>query len=254
MKKFLFVFVALLLVADVYGWGQTGHRTVGKIAELHLNKKALKEVKRLLGNESLAMVSTYMDEIRSDSTYDYTHDWHWVTIPYGTTYAESQKNPDGDIIEAIGRMKDILKSDTAADVQKVEALKFIVHLMGDLHQPLHVGNGTDKGGNDVKLKYFWEKSNLHRVWDSGIIDSKKLSYTELVESINHATKDAISRWQSGTVVSWAEDAQSFHGQVYEFRDVGLLSYEYNYRNWALVQQQLLKGGVRLAGVLNEVFG
>jgi hypothetical protein len=235
------------------GWGQTGHRTIGEVASTHLSRKAEKQVKKLLGAESLAIASTWMDEVRSDSTFDYAKDWHWVTIPEGTTYAQTEKNPNGDLIEAIGRMKTILSSDTASRESKVVALKFLVHLVGDLHQPLHVGNGTDKGGNDVKVKYFWESSNLHRVWDSGIIDGKGLSYTELAKAINHTEKDQVKAWQSGTVVEWAQEAQKLHKQVYDFRDVGMLSYEYDYRNWDTVQNQLLKGGVRLAGILNEVF-
>lgn len=253
MKKLHWSVVLCFVVQMCFGWGQTGHRTVGEVAEAHLSKKAAKQVKKLLGDQSLAMASTWMDEIRSDSTYDYAKDWHWVSIPYGTTYAETEKNPNGDLIEAIGRMKTTLQSDTASRENKIRALKFLVHLVGDLHQPLHVGNGTDKGGNAVKVKYFWENSNLHRVWDSGIIDGKQLSYTELAAAINHTTKDQVKLWQAGAVTDWAVDAQSLHKQVYDFRDVGMLSYEYDYRNWEAVQQQLLKGGVRLAGILNEVF-
>ncbi len=254
MKKAILVLGMCVWAHATYAWGQTGHRVIGEIAECHMSRKAKKQVQKLLGKERLSMVSTWMDEVRSDDAYDHTHDWHWVTIPYGKRYAETEKNPDGDLIEAIGRMKKILGSDTASGEKKTEALKFLVHLVGDLHQPLHVGNGTDKGGNDVKVKYFWEKSNLHRVWDSGIIDSKQLSYSELAESINRASKDQVKMWQAGTVVSWAVEAQAYHPQVYDFRDVGILSYEYNYRNWDLVQAQLLKGGIRLAGILNEIFG
>ncbi|MGB0177651.1 MAG: S1/P1 nuclease [Owenweeksia sp.] len=244
----------ILSSPNVWAWGQTGHRVVGQIAENHLSRKAARNIKKLLGDESLAIASTWMDEIRSDDNYDHTHDWHWVTIPEGKKYSETEKNPNGDVVEAIGRMTAILKSDTASKEHRVMALRFLVHLVGDLHQPLHVGTGTDKGGNDVKVKWFYESSNLHRVWDSEIIDSKQLSYTELAESIDNASKDQVRMWQKGTVTDWAAEATTYREQVYETDDPDRMGYEYMYKNWDLMQQQLEKGGIRLAGLLNEIFG
>ena len=157
MNIFRTTFFLLFLLGvstNLLAWGQTGHRAVGQVAENHLTKKAKKNIKKLLGNESLALASTWMDEIKSDSTYDYANEWHWVTIGDGETYAESEKNPNGDVVEAIERMKQILKSDTASNQNKVRALKFLAHLVGDIHQPLHVGRGDDRGGNNLKVKWF----------------------------------------------------------------------------------------------------
>lgn len=237
-----------------FGWGQTGHRAIGEVASHHLTKKAKKNIEKLLGAESLAIASVWMDEVRSDSLYDHTHDWHWVTIPEGEHYHETEKNPDGDVVEAIGRMKEILENEEVSDSLKIEALRFLVHLVGDLHQPLHVGNGTDKGGNDVKLKWFYKSSNLHRVWDSEIIDSKGLSYTELAQAVDHPSKEEVTVWQSGTVEDWAHEAVMYRPQVYNTGDSENLSYEYMYYNWDLIQLQIEKAGVRLAGMLNEIFG
>lgn len=251
--SFLILF-SLMYSQKAQAWGQTGHRVVGQVAENHLSRKALRNIKKLLGEESLATASTWMDEVKSDDAYDHTHDWHWVTIPNGKTYAETEKNPHGDLVESIGRMTTILKNDTTSKERKVMALRFLVHLVGDLHQPLHVGNGEDKGGNDVKVKWFYKSSNLHRVWDSEILDSKQLSYTELAENIDHASKDQVEKWQSGTVKDWAAEAMTFRSQVYETKDPDRMGYEYMYKNWDLMQQQLEKGGIRLAGLLNEIFG
>ncbi len=242
------------LFHQAWAWGQTGHRAIGHIAENHLSSKAKKAINELLGSESLAVASTWMDEVRSDDAYNHTHDWHWVTIYNGRTYAEMEKNPNGDVIEAIGRMKSILKSDTATKEQRVIALRFLVHLVGDLHQPLHVGTGKDRGGNDVKVKWFYESSNLHRVWDSEIIDSKQLSYTELAESIDHASQDQIGQWQRGTVEDWAHETMAYRSQIYDTGDTERMGYQYMYKNWELMQEQLEKGGIRLAGMLNDIFG
>lgn len=254
MKKGLIV-LGIFASIHVFGWGIIGHRTVGYIAEQHLSNKAKKEVKRVLGNETLAISSNWMDEIKSDDNYDHTHKWHYVTIPDGKRYETSDKEPDGDIILTIERLIDELKSDTVDSNIEKENLKMLVHLIGDLHQPLHVGNGTDKGGNDVKLKWFWSSSNLHRVWDSGIIDSKQYSYTELGNNINHATDEEIRYWQSTNVRHWANESMELRNHCYENIPEGKsINYEYSYKNWNLLQKRLLQAGIRLAGVINEIYG
>lgn len=246
----LFFFIQL----NAFGWGQIGHRVVGKVAENHLTDKAKANIKLLLGYETLADVSTWMDDIKSDKEYDHTHDWHWVTIPEGQTYSQTELNPHGDAVECINRMITILKTETAPFEEKRDALKYLVHLVGDLHQPLHVGKGDDKGGNDVKVKWFYQSSNLHRVWDSEMIESKQYSYTELATKVNHADAAQVAAWQKGSVSNWAEEAMTFRKQVYNTGDIEKMGYRYMYENWDLVQTQLEKAGVRLAGILNEIFG
>lgn len=249
------VILLFSLVAEfAFGWGQTGHRVIGAIAENHLSRKAQKEIAKILGDESLAMGSTWMDEIRSDDHYDHTHDWHWVSIPNDKNYEETEKNPDGDLVEATERMIDILKREEATQDEKRRALLMLVHLVGDLHQPLHVGTGDDRGGNAVKVEFFWEPSNLHRVWDSGMIDKKQLSYSELVCAIDHPEDEQVDQWLQGDIRSWANEAKAYRDQVYDIGEEKKISYEYMYQNWSLVEQQLLKGGVRLAGILNAIYG
>lgn len=254
--KLLKPLLPLLLLQPVaaFAWGATGHRVVGAIAEEHLSNRARKAVHRILGGKSIAMAATWMDEVRSDHAYDHTKDWHWVTIPDGSTYAASEKNPKGDAIEAIERMETALKSDTLSQERKVFCLKVLIHLVGDLHQPLHVGRGDDKGGNTVQVQWFWKSSNLHRVWDSGMIDENGLSYTELACSIDHVSKQQMKDWSRGTAADWAQENVAFRPQIYDLEEGDKLNYEYQYRNWPLVQQQLLKGGIRLAGLLNSIFG
>lgn len=254
LRVLLFAILFIGYSSPSWAWGQIGHRAVGEVAEKHLSRKAKRNMKKLLGSESLAMITTWMDEVKSDDNYDYAYQWHWVTIPNGMTYEESEKNPKGDAVEAIERMKLILKSDTASKESKLRALKFLAHLVGDIHQPLHVGNGEDRGGNNLKVKWFRSSSNLHRVWDSDLIEQKKLSYTELAKAVSNASKDEIREWQSSSVVDWAHEAMVYRDQIYKTKDPENMSYEYMYQNWSLMQNQIEKAGVRLAGVLNEIFG
>lgn len=259
MHYLAFILSALLFSAgytttgESARWGQIGHRTTGDIAAMYLTDKAAEEVKRVLGPESLAQVSTWMDEVRSDDDYDFMAPWHYVTIPPGQTYEEAEKNEDGDIIWAIRKVVKELKEGGLSPKEEAENLKILVHLVGDLHQPLHVGNGTDRGGNDVRLQWFWDNSNLHRVWDSEMIDDKQLSFTELSSFINHPTKEEVQEWQSTNVIDWAYESQALLPQVYDMPEDKELAYEYAFKNWDTVEQRLLQAGVRLAGLINEIY-
>ena len=235
-------------------WGKTGHRVVGDIAADHLTEKAQKEITNILGQESLAIASTWMDKIRSDSRYDYTHAWHWVTLPDGKTYEETEKNPDGDLIQALRTIIGELKEGDLSPKKERQKLKMLTHLIGDLHQPLHVGTGKDRGGNDTKVEWFYEPSNLHRVWDSGIINETKLSYTEFSTAINHPTRQQLNKWQQGDVLDWAYESREIRKEAYELPADRQISYRYMYEHRKTIDRQLLKSGIRLAHVLNEIYG
>jgi hypothetical protein len=199
-------------------------------------------------------VSNYLDFIKSDPTYRYMNPWHYATIPDGQTYEEAGTPEEGDIIATLERVINELKSKSFTDKDELFAIKILTHMVGDIHQPLHVGNGTDRGGNDLKVEYFWQKKNLHSVWDSGIIDGQKYSYTEYSEWINHPTPAQVADWQSDTVIDWANESKDVRAQVYDIPENAKLSYRYNYDNIDLVNQRLLQAGVRLAGILNEIYG
>ncbi|HNP18012.1 MAG TPA: S1/P1 nuclease [Fulvivirga sp.] len=253
MLKEIVITLFVLSSTQLFGWGLTGHRVVGQVAENHLSKKAKSKIQSILGDETLAIVSVWMDEERSNPKYDHTVDWHWVTIPDGMTYAETVKNPNGDVIATINRLIVELKAGGLTKEQEIERIKMLVHFVGDIHQPLHVGKEGDRGGNAVKVKWFWNSTNLHSIWDSKIIDDKQFSYTELAAAIDHPSKDQINKWQSEGVLVWADESIALRDQVYNFPEDKELSYQYLYDNWATVQLRLLKAGVRLAGILNEIY-
>lgn len=249
MKQLYLTTVFILFNLISFGWGATGHRVVGEIAWQHLNPKAKKNVQRILGNESLAICSNWMDFIKSEPSYDSLKPWHYCTMPEAEIY--SGPPAEGDIIMAIEKFMNEFRTKKFS-VNEAFALKCLVHLVGDLHQPLHVGNGLDKGGNDVKLEYMWQKTNLHRIWDDDMIEQQRLGYKEYVEWINYPTKDQIKEWQSTTVMQWAFESRAVHTQIYNYPESGKLSYRYTYDNIDLLNQRLLQGGVRLAGILNEL--
>ncbi|WP_424962674.1 S1/P1 nuclease [Ekhidna sp.] len=255
MKRFVLPFIGVLFVVQSFGWGPTGHRIVGLIAERHLTKKAKKNIEKVLGFETLAEVSNYMDFIKSDATYRHMSPWHYATIPDSKTYEEVGTPEEGDVIVTIQRLMGELNSKEFTDYDEAFALKCLVHLIGDIHQPLHVGNGEDKGGNDVKLDYFWKSSNLHRVWDSGIIDGQNYSYTEYADWIDHPTDEQLKAWSSLNVLDWANESKNFRHQCYNtIPEDKKLSYRYDFENIELLNQRLLQAGIRLANVLNTIYG
>lgn len=252
---FIFIFSITFIQANHKpSWGTTGHRTVGKIAEKHLSKKTKKQIDKLLKGESLAFVSTFGDEIKSDERYGRFYSWHFVNFPFDTKYEDSNKNPKGDIVMGINYCIDVLKDRNSNEDDKIFYLKFLVHLMGDLHQPLHVGRAEDKGGNDIQVKWHNKSTNLHRVWDSDMIGSWNMSYLELALNAKKLSKLQIESIKKGNVLDWTYESQKLAKQVYNSAKTGKkLGYKYSYEHFGIVRSQLQKAGIRLAKILNDIY-
>ncbi|MCL4838373.1 MAG: S1/P1 nuclease [Thermoanaerobaculia bacterium] len=245
------VLLSAALAAPLAAWGPTGHRAVGLLAERQLSEAARAGVAELIGPDSLAEVSNWADEIKSDPAWKHADPWHYVTIPDGQTYAEAEKNPGGDLVEAIDRFAAVLADRARPVGERRQALLFLVHFVADLHQPLHVGGGGDRGGNWEVVGFFGELTNLHSVWDSGMIDSSSLSYTELAGFVDPPTPEQVATWRTGTTVDWAHEAMPLRAQVYDIGDQRL-GFAYRWRNWPVVEEQLAKAAARLAGLLERL--
>ena len=254
MPKAILTFLLLPVLA--FSWGKTGHRVVGQIAENHLSPKAAAAVRELLGPDGLAEVANWADEIRSDpGNWKKADPWHYVNIPDGQTYETMEKNPAGDIIVALKRFEATLRDRKAPREERVNALKFLIHMIGDLHQPLHAGKREDLGGNRVTVHWFRnaESTNLHSVWDDLIIDHEKLSFTEWSRFLDHPTAAELKEWQSTSYNVWMEESFKLRDKCYEFKPELPLSYDYVYKSLPIVKQRLLQAGIRLAGTLNSIF-
>ena len=244
--------LALLCFVPLLAWGPNGHRVVGRIADRHLTKRATAEVKALLGQDTLAEAGTWADDIRSDPSWSKAAVWHYVTIEDHETHESSKKNPGGDVIEAIGRFEKILRDKQAPKQQRIEALRFLVHFIADIHQPLHVGRGPDRGGNGISVMWFRDSSNLHAVWDSGIFETERLSFSEFADFLDEPSASEIDRWRSTGVLAWAMESFQARKAVYEIGD-GKLGYPYAYRHMPLVKLRLMQAGIRLSGLLNSAY-
>ncbi|WP_194852480.1 S1/P1 nuclease [Nonlabens antarcticus] len=256
MRYLLFLVCLLLSInAQAYDWGQTGHRATGAIAENYLTYKTKRAIADLLDGQSLAFVSTYGDEIKSDNAFRMYGPWHYVNVPFDSTYEEHEHNDKGDIITGIDTCIKIIKSKTATKQEKAFHLKLLVHFIGDLHQPMHVGIGDDKGGNDFQVSWYNNGTNLHSVWDSRMIESYGMTYSELADNMPALSKEERQKMQSGTHRDWMVDSRVVIKDIYANTEVGeKLGYRYMYDYFDTVRNQLQKGGVRLAGLLNELLG
>ena len=247
----VFFFSILINISE---WGQTGHRVVGLVAENHLTKKAKDKINFLLDGNSLANVSTYADEIKSDKKYNYISKWHYANIPLNKKFDEIVREKDGDIIYAINKCIEVLKSPKYNKKEKSFHLKLLVHFIGDLHQPMHLGRKEDRGGNDIKLFWFGSITNLHRIWDTQIIESHNMSYTELASDLPIFTPNQIKVEFNKSINNWVEETRIYTRQIYlESSPNRKLGYAYRYQNLPVVKSQLYKAGIRLASILNKIF-
>lgn len=258
-RSLICAFLIAYLPLQSSAWGILGHRIVGEIAESYLTPKAKAEIQKILGTETVALASTWADFIKSDSAYKYLNSWHYIDFPKGLSYAQMQeelnKDTAADAYTRINFLVRELKKKNLPQDKKSFYLRLLIHLIGDVHQPLHVSPEGTAGGNDIRLTWFGTPSNLHRVWDEQLIENQELSYTEYTKAINHTTALQRKTWQSQPLSQWLFESYTISQQLHaEFTEQNpKLSYRYNFDHIATVNEQLLKGGVRLAGVLNEIF-
>jgi hypothetical protein len=271
----LAVMLCLAPLEQAFSWGQEGHSIVAEIAQRRVNPTALQQINRLLGSElpglegaqfSLASIASWADDYRADD-HNETRKWHFADIPYSSDHYNAARDcvldfKEGDcIINALARSRATLADCSKPDQERAMALKFVAHLVGDLHQPLHATTRTnpdtdqdDHGGNGIEVTAFGHASNLHKVWDSDLTMHKVYDwgeYVRLLETKWLRGKD-IAALQAGDPVSWAEEAHRAAQLVaYNFRPDHVIDEEYYRDAIPVVDRQLALAGVRLARVLNE---
>lgn len=253
MIRKLLILTLFFSSAHVFAWGLTGHRIVGHIAMDHLRPEVKAHILKVLGGEDLAMVANWMDHIKSDAAYDSLSPWHYCTVANVEEMDRHEHPDEGDVWQAIEKLLLEIENEHYS-VDEAFALRALAHLIGDVHQPLHCGNGLDKGGNDIKVVFFWEKSNLHRVWDSGIIDYFRLSYTEYASWVMRTrSEDEVEKWKNSGVADWVRESATYREQCYQFDDPDQLNYKYIYAHKDLLHLRLAQAGVRLADALNKAY-
>ncbi len=267
-------FVLVLRAPVVLAFGDDGHKIVGEIAWQRLSPAARTEVKRILESdpeyERFYESCIWADKIKSEGSWNWARRLHYVNIAKDAgAYVETrdcqekQDCPDGIpcpsrncVVAAIGYYRDVLKDPNSSDPDKLVALKFLGHFVGDVHQPLHAGFAHDKGGNDVRVLFFNNKTNLHRVWDSGMIRQSRKRWFDYARELSQSiTADQHRAWTATLdPADWATESHKLVPEVYadipRSAEIGEVYYR---EKLPMLEEQIKKGGVRLAALLNSVF-
>lgn len=245
----------LTVTTNAFAWGQKGHDVTCAVAQKHLTKKAEKKISAVLDGKSIVYWANWMDNASHTDEYAYTKTWHYKNIDADETYETAKLNKNGDVVVALNRIIADLKGGKLSPEQEELSLRMLVHFMGDLHCPMHMGHKSDAGGNKWQVQYFRAGKNLHGIWDSDIVESAhKWSRSEWVEEIDRSDKAGIKAIQAGTPDDWAKETYTITCEIYDTTPKGSkLSYDY-VSKWApVIEQQLERGGLRLARILNEIY-
>ncbi len=253
MKKLVLV-VALaagsLLPAQCLAWGKIGHGLVAEVAFSMLDNGTKQRVQQCLGDMSIEQAANWMDEIKGDHSKDFMKPWHYVNIADGATYTEAK---EGDVINELTRViEELHHSDKMSKEEVKEHVLILFHLVGDLHQPLHVGYATDKGGNTVQVTYNGHGTNLHRVWDSEIIEHEHIDLAACQAAGKVFGSKEIAGLSVVNVQQWMQQARKELKSVYDIKD-GTIDDAYVARNKPVIEKEIYIAGVRLAAVLKDVF-
>ena len=256
MKRYLIAIVALCTTLSSFGWGQKGHDVVAYIAECNLTPEVYQKVVKKLGSHSLVYFANWLDNASYSDQYRYTKSWHYANVDEGFTYDTMTKNEKGDVVTAIESLIAELKSGKLSAEQENVRLRMLIHLVGDIHCPMHAGHLSDRGGNEVNVKFFNRDTKLHKVWDSELVEAAhKWSYTEWEQQLNrYCTAEEKAKLAQGKAKDWIDQSHAIATEIYKATpDKSRISYDYIAYYTPVVEKQLLSGGVRLANILNELY-
>mgnify|MGYP000468808120 CR=1 FL=1 len=258
------VFALLLLPGLLHragAWGKEGHQLIAAIASAHLKPAAALEISRLLDEgETLSSISTWADEIRPQR--EETAPWHYINLRVDQpgSWRDWKKHcpPSGCVLSAIEEMSRLLSDRTAPRARRAEALKFLVHLVGDLHQPLHSGDRGDRGGNDVEVLMDGQPSSLHRAWDTLLV-RQWLDRPGVRSAIERSGSwSERRRLSKGKPAEWAWEArEAARLAAYDplsNQQPAVLDERYLQQAGPVISLQCRRAGYRLARLLNRLLG
>lgn len=257
MKVILYMLL-VLYCAQAWGWGGDGHKIVARIAENHLTANAKKNINLLLDGDSLPSVSIWADFVKFTPLYSYTTEWHFINLPDSFRPTANTQYAEDNVVSAIIEMTKTVRDPLSSTGEKRRALKFLIHFVGDIHQPLHVGRGEDRGGNEVEVTYNGERMNLHELWDGELISEADLNYRQYAQKLEiyySFTKNFSS--PIFPFVDVITENLNARKAIYDFPAVNggqiILDKQYLSKNIEFLNRSLYLGGMRLAALLNGLF-
>lgn len=255
MKKFIILLAMLPVVLPSFGWGQKGHDVTAYVAECNLKKGVRNKISKILGNHSLVYYANWLDNASHSPEYAYTSTWHYANVDEGYTYETMDKLASGDVITAVNSLAAELKKGGLDPEKEKLDLMMLIHLVGDMHCPMHAGRKSDRGGNNVSVKFFNSPRKLHSIWDTDLVESAhKWGYIDWEHQIDRATKEEKREIVNGSTLDWFNETHKIAEQIYKDTPADtVVSYDYISKYSPVIEQQLLRGGLRLAKLLNEIY-
>lgn len=255
IKKLISIICFLVFNLSLFAYDSVGHRIVADIAYNNLTGSARTQVDNVLGKRGIVSAAAWADEIRSDNKYAYSYPWHYQDLDDNMTSVDLKKLLDNPTAEgehlffAIDSMEVRLKKDKS----DAEALKFLVHFIGDLHQPLHLGRKDDKGGNKIEMNWFGRKTNLHAVWDGALIDNEKMSYSEFSQYLQDKFESRKAEFKKHNLLQSIEASYAVRNSIYAYDTTDASNYHYVYFFADKRDEMLYRGGIQLANILNAIY-
>jgi hypothetical protein len=239
-----------------FAWGPEGHKAIAILAERYMRVETLARVHELLGSESMEQASVWADELRNSGRYE-TGPWHFINIPLRDSKIDLRREcPAGQcVLVKTQEFLAVLGDRHAPAVARREALKFVIHFVGDLHQPLHCEDHRDEGGNRQRVIFEGQPDNLHWVWDTGLVQEINPDPRALAAELGREiTPQERASWQAGDISAWVLEshrlAQTAYRRIWMFGPP-ILSSSYDDHAKVIVKLQLEKAAVRLAWLLNQ---
>lgn len=267
LRPILALAAMCVTLALLGGWGRDGHAIIAEIAWRELSDEAKAEIRALLGEASLPEIASWADVVRRESGYEWSGPLHYVNMPPDAAAYDPVRDlpPEGNVVSAIDRFAAELKDRSLPAKQRGEALMFLVHFVGDLHQPLHGGRAEDRGGNSIELTFYEKSMNLHAVWDYGIFEATTQDPWPVQMERLHTEIEPIDRvdWLSTTHTGdlsltagrWATESHLLAERYcYSVAPGSAIGEEYAKASLPIAELRLKQAGIRLAAVLEDCLG
>ena len=244
---------ALAAFGQAHGYGADAHRIAGLIAQERICAEAEQEVRILGQGQDLDTLGLWADRARGEREWQHSAPWHYMNIPDGARLEDYRHPPEGDILWAIKHFAATLADRQESLAERRDALRFLVHFVVDLHQPLHVGRESDRGGNRIDVDPgTGEPVNLHRFWDTEAVELTGLAPEEYARSLSETIAANADEWEHDTLMDWAHESRELRPDVYDFNSRNnRLTREYLTNAERITRLRLAQAGVRLGAEINR---
>ena len=254
-QKLLFLIFLLSFTFHLAAFDALGHRIIADIAYKNLKCGTRKNVDKVLFRHGIIYSSIWADDVKSDSAYKHSYNWHFQNLKDGMTKTDLQflldnpKSEGNHLFFALDSLSKSLKKNK----NDVEALKFIVHFVADMFQPMHLGRLSDRGGNDVMIKWFGRDIRLHQLWDTQMLEGQKFSYSEYSRYITDKFAKQKKDLKNQSKVDAIWETYLIRNKIYAYDYTNLRAYSYMYEFNDDMDLQLFRAGIQLANLLNEIY-